>query len=319
MTGFRSPGLLILCFALGACRRVPPLPPSAADSPDAGVVLVNLGRLEDPTPVAEAMITRPESPRKTLERLRDVWRLAVQAGDEKLEAYALDRSGDVTMDLLHAWRGDEARLEPAGADAGTASTDACTRARDDYLRAYTLAAQLGEPRFMGRVAHNLAWALERCGDEPQATAWYEIALVRRLAAHDAIGVRFTANNLGVIITGPKRRRYALYRLAVEGAQIAGDPVGERKAHTNIARLWFYSADTHWLDQDWTDGGPLDGYAMGPLRGVVRENFLLHLRAALDAAARANESPWDVCAGLAIEDDCSRWSGQPIEELFPEET
>ena len=49
-----------------------------------------------------------------------------------------------------------------------------------------------------------------------------------------------------------------------------------------------------------------------------QNFLIHLRAAIDAAGRANESPWDVCEGLAIEDDCSRWAGQPIEELFPEE-
>ena len=305
--------VMLLCVGVVGCRRVPA---AQADAPDAGPQLENLPRLEDPPLVAEAIAGRQENPRRTLQALRAVWQRAVELGDTRVAAFALDRSADVTMDLLHAYRGDEPRLELA--DAGVASVEACVRARDDYLRAFVLAEKLEELRLMGRIAHDLGWALERCGDEPQAIQWYEVALAKRLAAHDASGVRFSANNLGVIITGPKRRRYALYALAAEGAHVSGDPIGERKAHTNIARLWFYSADARWLERDWTDGGLLDGYAMGPLKGVVRQNFLLHLRAALEAAERSNESPWDVCAGLAIEDDCSRWAGQPIEELFPEE-
>ena len=294
------------------------MPSADHDSGDAGPTLMNLAPLEDPEPIVQVMKSRAHDPRGTLAGLRRVWQSAVDGGDDRLAAFALDRSADVTMDLRHAYRGDEARLEQFATDGGLDLDPACTRARDDYLRAWLLVEKLNHPRLQGRVAHNLAWTLERCGDEPQATQWYEVALVKRLAARDALGVRFTANNLGVIITGPKRRRYALYQLALAGARVAQDPVGERKAQTNIARLWFYSADTHWLDQDWTDGGLLDGYAMGPLRGVVRQNFLFHLRAALEAATRANETPWDVCAGLAIEEDCSRWSGQQVEELFPEE-
>lgn len=304
-----SAAALVVFLCLVGCRRVPQ---ATLEAPDAGpIVLRDLGRLEDPLPVAQAVAQRPDDPRGALLQLQAVWRQAVEARDRRLEAFALDRSGDVVMDLLHSFRGDEPQL-------GSNQTQACRRATDDYTRAWTLAEQLGDSRLAGRVAHDLAWASERCGDEPRATAWYELALARRLEARDALGVRYTANNLGVLITGPKRRRWALYQLALEAAAVARDPVGQRKAHTNIARLWFYSADGKWLDQDWTDGGPLDGYAMGPLRGEVRQKFLFHLGKAVEAAERANESPWDVCAGLAIEDECSRWSGQPLEELFPEE-
>ena len=287
--------------------------------PTAAPVLVDLGRLDDPPPVAKVMELRKDDPRHALELLKAVWRGATLEKNLALEAYALDRSGDLAMDLRRAYRGDEARLEDAGADGGLGPvTDACKRARSDYTRAFAIAQTLDDARLMGRIAHDLGWALERCGDLTRAAEWYERALALRLKAHDALGVRYSANNLGVIWDGPKRKRLALYELALDAAKVARDAVGERKAQTNIARLWFYSGDTGWLGRDWPDAGEPDDYRLAPLKGEVRQKFLVSLKGALYAAGRAGESPWDVCEGLAIDgDDCARWQGQSAEELFPE--
>lgn len=301
----------LLCCLWCACKTVPapaPRPP-----------LTDQGRLDDPPPIAKVMEGRQDDPRHTLELLKVVWRHAVVERQPLLEAYALDRSGDLAMDLRRAYRGDEARLEDAGADGGLGPvTDACVRARSDYERAFAIAEKLQEPRLMGRIAHDLGWGLERCGDRGRAAVWYQKALDCRLQAGDALGVRYSANNLGVLWDGPKRQRLALYELALRAAQIAHDAVGERKTLTNIARLWFYSGDAAWLTRDWPDAGEPDDYRAPVLKGEVRQKFLASLRGALEAAARAGETPWDVCEGLQVEgDDCARWDGQNVEALFPE--
>jgi hypothetical protein len=281
------------------------------------VELKDLGKPVDPPAVAAAMEHRGLEPKVALSMLREVWLDAVKKKDVAMAAYALDRSGDVLMDLgqLH---GDEARLTQADANLGVKPrANACAAARDDYLRAWGLAELTGDRRLLGRVAHDLGWALERCnGPAEEVIHWYEVALAHRLAIGDAGGVRFSANNLGRYQSEAKWRRLELYELAAEGARVAKDYAGLRKIHGNIARLWFYSRDTAWLSHD--AGVGAEDYDHVPLRGEARKRFLLHLQAALDAGRLADEAPATVCEGLQVDGpDCDAWGTLRAEELFPE--
>lgn len=305
----------------------PDLPHGSIGVPADAAHLKDLGKPQDPPPVAKALEHRELEPEVALAMLREVWAGALKKKDARLAAYALNRSGDVLLDLSGRLSGDEDRPWATGPDAGVLGrTDACALAHDDYLRAFGLAELAGDRRLLGRIAHDIAWAYERCRDDDglvdRAEAivhWYETALSHRLAAGEAAGVRTTANNLGRYIARPKWRRLELYQLAAEAARIAKDPAGLRKTHGNIARLWFYSADTRWASPDGgatSDG--TDGYASVPLKGEVRQRFLFHLQAALDAAKQADEAPVTVCEGLQVGGpDCDEWGNRTAEELFPE--
>lgn len=283
------------------------------------VALKDLGKMVDPPAVAAAMEHRELEPKVALTMLREVWLSAVKRRDVTLAAYALDRSGDVLMDLGGALLGDEALLNQVGAPDGVRPrADACAAARDDYVRAYGLAELTGDRRLLGRIAHDLGWALERCSGPPeQVLSWYEVALAHRLAVGDAAGVRFTANNLGRYQAEPKWRRLELYELAAAGAEVARDYGGTRKIQSNIARLWFYSRDVRWASRD-AGPGRGDDYARGPLKGEVRKRFLLHLQKALDAARATGESAATVCEGLQVDGpDCDDWGNHRAEVVFPE--
>lgn len=282
------------------------------------VTLKDLGKPVDPAEVAKAMEHRELEPKVALAMLRETWLKALKRKDVTLAAYALDRSGDVLMDLGGALRGDEALLNQVGAEDGVRPrSTACAAARDDYLRAFGLAELTGDRRLLGRVAHDLGWALERCSaPAEEVTSWYEVALAHRLAVGDAGGVRFTANNLGRYVAEPKWRRLELYELAAAGAEVTKDYAGLRKIHGNIARLWFYSRDTRWTSRD--AGSAEEDYAAVPLKGEVRQRFLLHLKKALDAGRAAGESPYTVCEGVQVDGpDCEAWGDHPPAVLFPE--
>jgi hypothetical protein len=281
------------------------------------VSLKDYGKPLDPPAVAAAVEHRELEPKVALSMLREVWLDAGKKKDVAMAAYALDRSGDVLLDLSRL-RGDEARLTQADATLGVKPrANACAAARDDYLRAYGLAELSGDRRLLGRVAHDLGWALERCnGPAEEVISWYEVALAHRLAIGDAGGVRFTANNLGRYQTEPKWRRLELYELAAEGARVVKDYAGLRKIHTNIARLWFFSRDTAWLSHD--AGVAMEDYEAVPLKGEVRKRFLAHLKAALEAGRLADEAPATVCEGLQVPGpDCDAWGTHKAEDLFPE--
>lgn len=283
------------------------------------VALKDLGKPVDPPAVAKAMEHRELEPKVALSMLREVWLKALKRRDATLAAYALDRAGDVLMDLGGPLLGDEALLNQVGAPDGVRPrANACAAARDDYVRAYGLAELTGDRRLLGRIAHDLGWALERCGGPPEdVVSWYEVALAHRLAVGDAGGVRFTANNLGRYQAEPKWRRLELYELAAAGAEVTRDFGGLRKIHGNIARLWFYSRDARWTSRDAGTSGDED-YAAAPLKGEVRQRFLRHLQKALDAGRAAGESAATVCEGLQVGGpDCDAWGDHPVDVLFPE--
>lgn len=299
------PVAVLLLGVLSACH------PRTGQIPTPGPALRNLPRLADPAPVAAAVELRNSDPARALQLLQQTWADAVTAHDPRLAAFALDRAGDVVMGLGARWNRDLPVLD----ESARAQLDGCGVADAYYQRAWQLVADSGEARVIGRMAHDVGWALEQCGHPYGARRWYQLALEQRLSAGDALGVRFSANNLGRILPGPRRARLELYLLAAEGARIAGDAQGERKVHTNIARLWFYSDDTGWLEP--SDSG-IDAYASGPPRGEARVRFLHHLGAALEAAGRAEESSVVVCEGFGIDEfDCSTWLDGKPEELFPE--
>ncbi|GMU63055.1 MAG: hypothetical protein AMXMBFR34_48180 [Myxococcaceae bacterium] len=334
-------GVLAVSAVLGACVTVEPgggsgpgliqpirppqgpvwkgLPHGTVGSGARGKVkLKDLGKPVDPPAVAKAMEHRELEPGVALSMLREAWLAAVKKKDVTLAAYALDRSGDVLMDLREL-DGSEALLTWADAAQGVKQrANACALARDEYLRAYGLAELTGDRRLIGRVAHDVGWALERCsGPAEEVISWYETALAHRLAIGDAGGVRFSANNLGRYQSEHKWRRLELYELAAEGAKVAKDWSGLRKIEGNLARLWFFSRDAKWLDRD-AGLGKDEEYAHVPLTGEVRRQFLVHLAASLEAGGRADESAATVCEGLQVPGpDCDEWGGHPPEVLFPE--
>lgn len=88
------------------------------------VALKDLGKPVDPPAVAKAMEHRELEPKVALSMLREVWLKALEQRDVTLAAYALDRSGDVLMDLGGPLLGDEALLNQVGAPESSASTAA---------------------------------------------------------------------------------------------------------------------------------------------------------------------------------------------------
>jgi hypothetical protein len=297
----RSRELLACVLVFAACRARAPEPPT----------LVKLPRLADPPAVAAAVEFRQTEPLHALAMLQQTWADAVKANDATLAAFALDRAGDVVMDLGSRWD----RQVPLLDESARSQLSACDVADAYYLRAWQWVEHSDDLRLLGRLAHDLAWARERCDHELSALTWYRVALDKRLAAHDALGVRFTANNLGRLFRGPKRERLELYLLAADAARIAEDFSGARKVQTNIARLWFFSADTKWLEP--SDAGA-EEYVQGPPRGEARKRFLHHLGAALEAGHRAGESSTVVCEGFGVPDfDCNNWLDGKPEEIFPE--
>ena len=285
---------------------------SRSVKPTERVPLQNLGRIADPPAVAAAIEFRKSDPRHAMELLQTTWSEAVKAGDDRLASFALDRAGDVVMDGYPEMDSSLPLLD----ESAKGMMQPCDLAHAYYAKAYRLMEKSEDRRLLGRFAHDLGWQLERCGVWEAARLMYRLALDHRLATGDAVGVRFSANNLGRIFEGPKRDRLELYLLAVEAAKISKDMQGVRKAETNIARLFYYSPDLRWLEV--TDGGFEAEYAEGPPRGEVRKKFLEHLTAAFEAAKAAEESNVVVCEGFGIPDfDCTSWLDGKPEELFPE--
>ncbi|MBJ6765456.1 hypothetical protein JGU66_32285 [Myxococcaceae bacterium JPH2] len=194
---------------------------------------------------------------------------ASEAGDVSTAARALQRQGDLLLDLQR-----------------------CEEAGRFYQRALVLYEARGDLAMAGLAANDLGLWSRRCGNlETGAISWFTLAMERRRAAGDLPGLRVSANNLGATYFNLRMTEegHRAYLQALAAAEALHDASAERQVHANLALLWTLEAEHH---ADWDDGEPPPPVAPDSTAQLkAREHFAR----ALEAAHRAQEPESAVCA------------------------